>query len=107
MAEYIFSIIIPTLNEERYLPNLLNDLDNQQTRNFEVIIVDGKSEDQTREEALQFARKFPFKFIQSPKRNLSYQRNLGAKNSNGKYFFFFDAYSSISSNLTQKFESYV
>ena len=38
-----FSVIIPTLNEENYLPKLLNDLKVQKEKNFEVVLVDGGS----------------------------------------------------------------
>ncbi|MBD3279206.1 MAG: glycosyltransferase, partial [Candidatus Pacebacteria bacterium] len=31
-----FSIVIPSLNEEKYLPNLLQDLANQTWKDFEV-----------------------------------------------------------------------
>ena len=43
-----FSIIIPTLNEQNYIGNLLNDLTLQTYKDFEVIIVDGKSKDDTK-----------------------------------------------------------
>ena len=87
-----FSVIIPTLNEEQYLPELLNDLANQTYQNFEVIVVDGYSDDKTQEKAKQFSQKLPsLTVINSLKRNLPYQRNLGAKSSNGDYLIFFDA----------------
>ncbi len=49
-----YSIIIPTLNEEKYLPLLLSDLNKQKEKNFEVIIVDGSSIDNTKKEAEKF-----------------------------------------------------
>jgi glycosyltransferase involved in cell wall biosynthesis len=42
-----FSIIIPTLNEEVLLPNLLRDLQAQTFRDFEVIVADAGSKDGT------------------------------------------------------------
>lgn len=42
-----FSIIIPTLNEEGYLPLLLEDLKKQTFNDFEVVHIDGNSDDQT------------------------------------------------------------
>lgn len=87
-----FSVIIPTLNEEKYLPNLLSDLSRQIERDFEVIVVDGHSEDRTKERAFIFKSKLPFlTVIDSPKRNVSFQRNLGGKTAKGKYFLFVDA----------------
>ena len=47
MTKSFFSIIIPALNEAKYLPHLLDDLSDQTFQDFEVIIVDGNSNDQT------------------------------------------------------------
>ena len=43
----MISIIIPAFNEEKYLPKLLITLSKQTFTNFEVIVVDGNSEDKT------------------------------------------------------------
>lgn len=38
-----FSIVIPALNEEKYLPNLLTSLTKQTRTDYEVVVVDGSS----------------------------------------------------------------
>lgn len=87
-----FSVIIPTLNEEKYLPRLLTSLTKQTYTGFEVIVVDGHSEDHTITQAKKFsARLKNLRIITSDKRNLPYQRNLGTQNALGKFFVFFDA----------------
>lgn len=87
-----FSIIIPALNEEKYLPLLLEDLSQQKYRNFEVIVVDGKSDDNTVKNSQKLQNKLPsLKIITSEIRNVSVQRNLGATSATGKYFIFNDA----------------
>ena len=95
-----FSIIIPTLNEEQYLPKLLSDLAKQQKKNFEVIIVDGKSNDTTAEKVKNFSEKLPLSFFQVDKRNVSYQRNFGAKKGSGQYFVFLDADTRVPQDFT-------
>jgi len=93
MIKPFFSIIIPTLNEEKFLPSLLEDLDNQTFAKelFEVIHVDGKSEDQTVNEAQKFADKINLTTITAEKRNVAFQRNLGGENAKGKWLVFMDA----------------
>lgn len=87
----LFSVIIPTLNEEHYLPYLLDDLTKQKTHNFEVIIVDATSEDNTLEKAKQYSSRLPLSINSVAKRNLSYQRNCGAEKARGEYLIFLDA----------------
>jgi len=67
---------------------LLKDLKLQTLQDFEVIVVDGNSEDKT----VQKAKKFSFaRVITTEKRNVSFQRNLGAKTAKGEFLIFLDA----------------
>ena len=87
-----FSIIIPTLNEAKYLPKLLTCLQRQTMRDFEVIVVDAQSPDETLAKANQFTAKLPsLLLLTTPQRNVSFQRNLGAKKAHGRIFLFMDA----------------
>lgn len=86
-----FSVVIPTLDEEKYLPRLLQDLANQTNNSFEVIHVDGESEDKTLKIAKKFASKISIKSFSVKKRNVSYQRNFGASKASGEWVIFMDA----------------
>jgi glycosyltransferase involved in cell wall biosynthesis len=87
-----FSLVIPTLNEERYLPGLLDDISKQLYRNFETIIVDGNSDDNTVKKAKEYKKYIKgLKIYIVNKRNVSFQRNYGASKSIGKYVVFIDA----------------
>jgi len=87
-----FSVIIPTLNEEKYLPKILKSLANQTYRDFELILIDGHSIDGTIKVFDKFKDKFPKALaLESEKRNVSYQRNLGGKKASGEYLVFLDA----------------
>jgi glycosyltransferase involved in cell wall biosynthesis len=87
-----FSIVIPCLNEEKSLPLLLKDLQNQTLQDFEVIVVDGQSKDKTVEYTNKFKKVLPSLTILSSKiRNVSVQRNLGGKAGKGTYLLFNDA----------------
>jgi glycosyltransferase involved in cell wall biosynthesis len=92
MSKPFFSIIIPTLNEERYLPLLLQDLVKQSFRDFEVIIVDAKSTDQTIAKATTYKKVLPsLRLMTAKRRHVSVQRNLGATKGRGDYLIFMDA----------------
>ncbi len=86
-----FSIVIPTLNEEKYLSRLLEDLAAQTAQDFEVLVVDAHSEDTTKKAAEQFAGSFPLQILNSDVRNVSHQRNLGAQKARAEWVIFMDA----------------
>jgi len=97
-----FSIIIPCLNEELFLPKLLNNLNSQTFTDFETIVVDGNSDDKTAKVTTEFRAKYPLYLYTTTTRNVSFQRNLGAKKANGKIFIFFDADTQIPKNYLGK-----
>ncbi len=105
MAPFL-SVIIPALNEEKYLPRLLKDLANQSEKDFEVIVVDGNSEDQTAEKAVAFQTKYPLQIIITKKRKVAYQRNLGAQKAKGKYLIFLDSDMRVRSSFIKKLKNY-
>jgi glycosyltransferase involved in cell wall biosynthesis len=86
-----FSIIIPTLNEEHYVGTLLHALCKQDHKDFEVTVVDANSIDKTREVVEKFKDRLDLKFVISPKRGVSQQRNYGVELSKNKHLIFFDA----------------
>jgi len=85
-----YSVIIPTLNEEKLLPGLLRLLTENNFKNkfdFEIIVSDGGSCDSTTEEACKYADKIIVPNDKS-KQNIAGGRNLGAKNASGDIFIF-------------------
>ena len=49
MKKMKISIIIPTYNEEEYLPKLLESIKSQDFTDYEIIVADAQSDDNTRE----------------------------------------------------------
>lgn len=102
------SIVIPALNEEYFLPNLLASLANQTKREFEVIVVDGLSSDRTVEVAHSFGSMLPkLEVLVSNKASLPLQRNLGAKASTGDWLIFIDADSIVLPYFAERIERFI
>lgn len=88
----LFSVIIPTLNEEIRLPALLSSLANQTDKDFEVIVADSGSKDKTREKAFEFKDKLPkFCFLEGQFKRVAAARNGGARLAHAAWLIFLDA----------------
>lgn len=82
------SVIIPTLNEEKYLENCLISLRNQDYKGmYEIIVADSRSKDNT----VKIAKKYADKVITINKKTPGAGRNAGAKASKGEILLFIDA----------------
>ena len=75
----MISIIVPTLNEEKYLPTLLKSLRNQTRQDFELIGVDSYSDDST----VDLLKEFGARVIYVKRGNIGLARNTGAKAARG------------------------
>ncbi|MFP4111369.1 MAG: glycosyltransferase [Candidatus Woesearchaeota archaeon] len=92
----MISIIIPTLNEEKLLPRLLQNIKDQTFKDYEIIVADADSTDRTREIAQSFGCKVIKGGMPGP------ARNNGAEAASGDYFVFFDADVSIDEYFLEK-----
>ena len=81
----MLSIIIPTLNEEKYLPLLLKSIKEQNVKDYEIIISDAQSTDKT----LDIAKKNNCKIVLGGLPGKA--RNEGAKVAKGNLLLFLDA----------------
>lgn len=88
-----YSIIIPTLNEEKLLPQLLESLDKPALKSkfdYEIIVSDGGSTDDT----LEIAKRHCDKVVCYEKgevRSISACRSKGAKSASGDHLLFINA----------------
>jgi glycosyltransferase involved in cell wall biosynthesis len=83
----MISIIIPTFNEEKFLPKLLESLRTQAYDDVEIIVSDASSVDHTVAIAKHYGCRVVISTTQSP----AYQRNTGVAVSHGDILFFLDA----------------
>lgn len=98
------SIIIPTYNEEEYLPNLLTSIQRQEFEDKEIIIADAHSLDKT----VEIAESFGCTVV--PGGLPATGRNNGAKVAKGELLLFLDADSVLTNNYLssaiEEFELY-
>jgi len=88
----IFSIIIPTYNRSFDLNGSLKSIVNQIFTNFEVIIVDDGSTDNTHEVVTSFSEDLCIKYIKIANSGRpAIPRNLGITQAKGKYIAFLDS----------------
>ncbi len=81
----MLTIVIPTKNEEEYLPILLSSIRKQSYQPAEIIVADAHSTDQTREIAIQFGARVVEGGMPGP------GRNRGAEAAKTDYILFLDA----------------
>lgn len=85
---YKVSIIINTYNRAKHLKNLLEELENQTYPYFEIVVVNGPSNDETTVVLSKYINKI--KILNCPEANLSMSRNIGIENAAGDYVAFMD-----------------
>jgi glycosyltransferase involved in cell wall biosynthesis len=82
------SVIIPTLNEEKYVEKTLLSLKAQTIKlPYEIIVSDGNSKDKT----VEIAKRYANKIVICNKKGVALGRNLGAKYADGEILVFVDA----------------
>lgn len=88
----MISIIIPCYNGEKYICRLFDCLEQQTSKNFEVIFVDDGSKDNSINIAQQklSSCEFPCKIISVENGGVSRARNIGINNAIGDYIMFVD-----------------
>jgi glycosyltransferase involved in cell wall biosynthesis len=82
------SVIIPTRNEEQVIHECLSSVFGQSLTPYEVIVIDGRSTDDT----LKKARRFPVEIlIEEEPTSLPNARNIGIENAKGDLLLIMDA----------------
>lgn len=84
-----FSIIIPTFNRSDLLIETIDSSLNQDFKDYEVIIVNDGSTDDTKEVLERYGRKI--RVINQENKGAEKSRNAGAAIANGEYFCFLDS----------------
>lgn len=101
------SIIIPVYNAAGVVADMLDSIMKQDYTDYEVLVVDDKSTDQTREVVERFAEAHKdknFRLIkQANNQGAASARNRGIKQARGKYLMFLDADDRLMAGALAKF----
>lgn len=99
----LVSIIVPCYNQAQYLPEALQTVLEQTYQNWECIIVNDGSPDNTELVAKEWlAKDSRFKYIYKENGGLSSARNVGIENSKGEFILPLDADDKISNNYLEE-----
>jgi len=98
-------VIIACYNYARYLPEAVESVIRQTCQDFEIIIVNDGSTDNSREVGEALIRKYPkhqISLMNQPNKGLATARNVGIKNSKGDYILPLDADDKLDPTALQK-----
>lgn len=91
------TLIMPVYNTAKYLDDCLCSIQNQYYKNFEVLIVDDGSTDNSAKICQRFSNQDPrFTYFFLPHQGIAQARNFGLKNAKGRYIGFIDSDDMIS-----------
>lgn len=91
MADELISIIVPIYNVEKYLRQCLDSILNQTYQNFECLLINDGSPDNSADICREYvAKDVRFRYLEKENGGVSSARNFGIKNSMGNYITFVD-----------------
>lgn len=92
---YKVAVVIPTLNEEKFIARCLDSVISQSYpfADIDVMVVDGGSKDRTKEIVTAYNKKHPnIRLLTNPRRIQSIAFNIGVQNSSAPYIVRLDAH---------------
>lgn len=105
----MISIIICTYNRDKFLYDALQHVavNNFPTENYEIVLINNNSTDNTESECQRFEKNFPqinFRYFVETKQGLSHARNRGIDESRGNILVFLDDDSFVKSDYLEKLQ---
>src|SRR6266581_598173 len=90
------TVLVPCRNEEKNIERCLESIlaNNYPAERMEILVLDGMSEDRTREIVTDYARRFPcIRLVDNPARHIPVAMNIGIRVARGERILKMDAHS--------------
>ena len=99
------TVIIPVYNSEKYISKCLDSILNQSYDDYEILIVNDGSKDNSKRIVDEYKGKYPEKiiFYNQENKGVSITRNESIKKANGKYVMFVDNDDYLDSDYIEKY----
>lgn len=101
-TNFLISILICCYNSEKFIDKTLSSIICQKYKNFEIIIVDDGSKDNTKNIINDKLKDYNFIYYYQKNKGLAAARNVGIQLSNSNYIFILDHDDVMSSNRIEK-----
>jgi len=106
-----FSLIVPVYNRPDEVAELLQSLENQSVKNFEILLVEDAADLPCDKIAAQYVNKINVRYFNVPNTDRSFRRNFGMENAQSDYFVFTDSdcilppnyFENLEKNLTENY----
>ena len=103
------SFVVPVYNTEKQLGICLDSILNQTNKDFEVVLINDGSTDNSEQICKEYIKRYPGKieYISKENTGIADTRNLGIAKSKGEYVCFVDADDYIANDLLEKLIPYL
>ncbi len=104
-----YSILVPVYNVEKYLEQCLDSLANQTFRDYEVILTDDGSKDNSPQICDRYVQQYPnvFKVFHKENEGLLLTRRHALKRASGEYIIFVDSDDYVADNLLEEVDKVI
>lgn len=100
----MISVIVPVYNAGKFIEETIKSILNQSYRNFEIILINDGSKDQSGEICKEYQKKDSrIRYFEKQNTGVSDTRNFGILHANGEFLVFVDADDTLPSNALQTY----
>lgn len=97
------SVIVPVYNTEKYLDECINSIINQTYREWELVLIDDGSNDNSKNICMKYVKKdFRIKYFYQDNSGAGQARQLGVKMATGEFLMFCDSDDYFENNFLEK-----